>query len=734
MRKCALVILLAVFVITAGCSKKSTKTEEQPTDDYILQTSQTIGAEGGTLSVDDFSLTVPAGAFSTDAELRLYASSEDRPFGDNCATRAFRLEGLPAEYSQPLRIHIKYQDTLSHESFIAVGEEASILGSEELQTVYELFETTDSSGYLVINQPARESPTLFHQDNLYASPAKANQVVELALYYLGITAYHTRESAHFTMKCPYSLYNLEDPLITYFESAYDTLAKMKFDYELDGKSIEGGKMEITVNKFYTVRPGYAGVKEYKSTRYIGLFFDAGYLDLNDFEEMKRKVMCVFFEVIPLLYDEDCYKNEHLWLHVAVQTWSEELLLTTPKYIPHSFVNVEMEPFEGMAMNTSNFGAALFHGYGMSPLIKYLVSIYDKIGHKSILVDMYEDLHNDISPSSAVIYAVNDPPYQWLPDFFKQYVDGNIYGVGSDVLLKADNLSGVFNTKSDSLKTFNDEYPDLSARLYSIDLDPASIDDISKIELSVSSTDVNQNQLSLVVFVLEYGDLIYHSQDNQKVTISGLSDLVDAGCSKLLAVVVNSACLGENCNATSDIELKVKRSGGEYKLKCYFAFFDQVRKTYPEDPDEISDRWLSAGVSPSQEQGLEDSTYELTWANEQKLHYLSSGTASITLSEDYSVLRKLDLSYTEDWDDDAAREVIISVTELQRVYQPSEPAWLYYELTGLEVCQHLDITKHIYVLPYNTGVVWEHIDGSCDCSPNPSWCELKVWLYTGEEPW
>ena len=62
-----------------GCSEDST-TGPEDEGNYTLEDTQTIGLGGGIIEAEDFSLTIPAGAFDGDQHLELYASTEDQPF------------------------------------------------------------------------------------------------------------------------------------------------------------------------------------------------------------------------------------------------------------------------------------------------------------------------------------------------------------------------------------------------------------------------------------------------------------------------------------------------------------------------------------------------------------------------------------------------------------------------------------------------------------------------------
>lgn len=145
----------------------------------------------------------------------------------------------------------------------------------------------------------------------------------------------------------------------------------------------------------------------------------------------------------------------------------------------------------------------------------------------------------------------------MPDFFKEYVSGNIYDVSSDVFTNPKNLAGVSNIKpegEDTVEFFSAKYYDLSANIYRINLPHSSkdIDSDAEIRFVVNSVDVALDDLTLLVFGLKDGRLQYFDG----WTITNVKGLTEEGWD-LIVVVVNSKYNKEDWDKTSDIELKVE---------------------------------------------------------------------------------------------------------------------------------------------------------------------------------
>ena len=155
MRQVFHLFMLISLVLVIGCSEDSTTGPEND-GAYTLEATGTLCSSGGIIEIEDFTLSVPAGAFDGDQQLELYASTEDPPFGEDGVSRTFMINGLPDEYHEPLDLSIKYEGTLSDLSFVAIGEEYFGQGVGEVEIRYGMFPAADSSGSLVCVLPVRE--------------------------------------------------------------------------------------------------------------------------------------------------------------------------------------------------------------------------------------------------------------------------------------------------------------------------------------------------------------------------------------------------------------------------------------------------------------------------------------------------------------------------------------------------------------------------------------------------
>ena len=84
-------LFLLIFLITIlHCSTKGPSSPSGSGKEILV--SGTIGPEGGTFGDEDFILTIPPGAFSSDCYLTLYLSDEENPFNES-DRRAYGFKG-----------------------------------------------------------------------------------------------------------------------------------------------------------------------------------------------------------------------------------------------------------------------------------------------------------------------------------------------------------------------------------------------------------------------------------------------------------------------------------------------------------------------------------------------------------------------------------------------------------------------------------------------------------------
>jgi len=500
MKHIAMRLVTALLTCFLSCS------EDKPTaprgDDYDLVASETIGTAGGALEDEDFTLTVPPGAFDRDVELQLSVSIDHRPFGETQATYGYRLDNLPDEISQPLTLSIRYRRDLEGESFIAMGQTELVIDLDMEEILYDFVPAADSAGYLVGRLPAAKAGRPLKARSIFHNLTAPRGTGASSRYIHGVTDECISRSDHFELRYPRRLSNIRDELLDDLEACVDVCEILFLD-EFEWQTV------IDVQPFESAEQKYAVFSRDIPSDHMLL--NQSHLTLAELPEVTREagseyVMQYLAHLWNYRYDERSH-----WLRSAIGLWAQEKLVTTTGHVPPRFRGCEMAPFDGIraGCGSGDVESALRHGYGLSALIKYLVG-EEFFGEEGLL-----QLHADL--------------------FAAQAVDGFHTSVGPSI-------------------DFYGCLPDLSARIYGIVLDDDDVEDEDKLRLAVSSPSVGQEDLMVLVFGYQNSEIEFLGAGSELI-LDDLKGLTEGGWD-LLAVVVNSRCHMPYYLGHSDIYLSV----------------------------------------------------------------------------------------------------------------------------------------------------------------------------------
>jgi len=223
------------------------------------------------------------------------------------------------------------------------------------------------------------------------------------------------------------------------------------------------------------------------------------------------------------------------------------------------------------------------------------------------------------------------PKNWWWDFLKKYVQGDIYNVSSNEFTKDTYISGVLDIESDddTLAKFKGSYPDLSAKLYRINLKHKTIDENAVIELKISSS-VAAEDIKLVLFKFDGTGLTFLKYGHLRVLIENTRQLTDEGVD-LIAMVVNSSYHPPDYTSNSDIELEIRVSGrAEMAYNwCRIAFYANMHFSV----GDTADYWEETVVSWEGEGSFSGNTFTATWQNTEDPNdhsKISSGSMTVVV--------------------------------------------------------------------------------------------------------
>jgi hypothetical protein len=590
MKHMPVLLIAALLTCLLSCS------EDKPTSpggpDYDLVASETIGPAGGMLEDEDFTLTVPPGAFGEEAQLKLYASADDQPFEAYQITGSYRLEGVPAHYALPLEMRVRYRGTLSNPAHLAAGTEGTAYGSGESIFSYQFYPAADSAGYLVARLPVPEAGRSLRRAGSLARGHGAGFQGYLLIMVLGLRDYfyHFTSGGHFMIWYPIDRALLIDDLAGYLEAAYDTCAAMGFRPD---------EAKRWPQEVHILPHGLKSAAEYAEFVPIlpdeGVCLEAFYLNNDNFDDwhLDEIRMSAGREVVDLMlftYDPVYPRaSPHVipnqeWLDCAVERWSEAKFTDTPGHVPADFRSHEMEPFAGMEIQEDMSGEQE-HGQGMSALIEYLTAP-DRFGDR-VLAPIYQRISNSEIPGRAIVEHIDEYPNVWWPEFFRRYVGGQIYGVRSGVFTAYDHTAGDFQTSQDTARTFHGTYRDLSAKLYMVELDNQNLPEAAELVFRAGSDDVDDDDLQVIVFTVK-DDALEFFEQGLEVTVGNVKGLTQDGYD-LLAVVVNSSFEEWLFEDQSEIDLEIRLKEADFN---YCWIYGAVTGHWQNSQGESYESWYS----------------------------------------------------------------------------------------------------------------------------------------------
>ena len=549
MLKNTLYLLWFCLVLSYGCSDSTGPDDNNSGNNGSALATQVIGPGGGTIETDTISITIPSGSFETENELKISVS--DIPsFDESGDTPSYRIDGIPAPFSEPITIRIK-SDESNPPEFIAVGEDLYCRIDKTIRTFYRLYPATQSNGYLECTLPAMGNGSV---TKMVAGKNAAESKINIKVTKASAYKPYTTNEGHFKIAYPAGTVSLNSVqnLGTYLEEAYTLFKNPPLNFSYYRRT--EWPIDVTILDLGTEK--YGGQSNSMWGSVFG--YNGGYLEfnsqkMNDSDALKITAGHEFFHIVQGFYDtrdfytKSKFKTPWLWFDEATAVWSEEKFTTKTDYASAVRNGTEMRPFNGFKKGAEEDPEG--HGYSMSGVIKYLVGIHGE----GFLADVYADIFAGIDPITSLFKYTLEPEI-WLDNFYSVYILGDIY---NDV-----SFMNVIGTKTDSFeiksdtdtfKLFKKKYPDLSAKLFIIELQHKNIANAAQIIFTVDGGD----KTAISIFKIKTAEkkIEYLDYNLDSVTISDIKKLTDTGW-HLIAMVTNYTNTEPYTN-TTDITLNVR---------------------------------------------------------------------------------------------------------------------------------------------------------------------------------
>ena len=509
-----------------------------------------IGTDGGTITVDDLTITIPAGAFTQTANIKVTQTGSNNS-AEDIVTPIYSIEGLPDNYSLPIDVTIKINGTTNNETYLIVQTKSFVQSLHDDETTNIYFNASISGDLLKSQIPSLQSSLEKNIVNNNGTNLNATSSFSiLNIFGASNKKSYTTENNHFKITYDATKDNIANitSLGQYLENSYSIIKNIGFDYSRRTKWPVNVYIEDLEINIY----GY-----FKSSHF-GLNSDYmrfNRLNLNKPTQLEVTAIHEFFHLVQSLKDPRItfkragYPAPHLWFNEACSVWSEDLV-SPPDYI--SYIkdnNTVKEPFEGMQANLETARDATYHGYGMSAFVKYLVTKYGQ----SILVKIYEKIFNGRNVLDAINNSINYNLFLEYTPFLEQYAQGKIYSDCQYDDLVQSLREGIFRiqTDSDSVKSFSANYRELSAKIFLVRLDNPNFQDDASLNLSV---DQDMCDISVFSYPQSGGKVELVGQGQKDYVVQNLKGFLQQGKS-LIVMVTNSNFISNNYKP-SDLDIKL----------------------------------------------------------------------------------------------------------------------------------------------------------------------------------
>ena len=391
-----------------------------------------IGSDGGTVSLNNLEISVPANAFDDNNDITINVLVGDDGFGEYRVSPVYQIEGLPGSTNKPIKITIKYNGTLTGDPLVAIGEMQYAVSLDSSLYTYEPEVAVDSSGYLIYYLPA--------YSNQIKSAQVANSTSSDAINILALGGYNQVLSSggNFLLSYPTLFSQYGSLMGQYFEAAFNTCENMGFNFKNDRNwpvSVIAKGLSSDDNNtsgWYSYRLSNPSGKPDVTDQEIRSFFNKGEFTINinilsDDLELRATAGHEFLHLVQNMYEfsDPNVEPEQGWLEEATSVWIEEKFSTVQNYVSSSHNQLEMYLFDGWQFADRGY---VDNGYGLSPIFKGVTERYGD----GAMVKIFEKIESGILPSNpvdpveAVLSVITEPIGNFWHGVLGSYVLGNYY--------------------------------------------------------------------------------------------------------------------------------------------------------------------------------------------------------------------------------------------------------------------------------------------------------------------
>jgi len=408
MKTLRIIPLISVLVISlfVGCSSDE---DDMPDPIPSEKTTLIIGSSGGEMTLNAFTLRVPAGAFQESHSLTITETNSVETGFEHVFPKTYRVEGVPGDYALPIEIGLISDTDLPEGSQLALQEEGFVSSLDTVATKTRILETETESFemWAVLDAPDDG----FHSES---SEAETREEAKLEFSVFGISSYatYTTSDGKFAISFPAEHLDKIYTLGAQLSEAYTTIENTGFSFD----DRTNWPMKVTVENLKPSVYGYAGASIWGEN--YG-FIEINLLHIDKTAELKTTVGHELLHIAQSLYDprnafsKAKFAAPHLWLDEAVSVWFERIISGNPNYVSPVFETAAKTALIGAQVAGSpNYRAD--YGYAQAPLIQFIENEFGR--------DKIAKFYDEIAKGKSAFEAINNSLPQNISSFWHDYLD------------------------------------------------------------------------------------------------------------------------------------------------------------------------------------------------------------------------------------------------------------------------------------------------------------------------
>lgn len=616
MRYLKYVLMILIIGLFVSCDKTEDtspddSTNPDPNPNSTPVSSAEIGYQGGVFEFESFSLEVPEGAFNGYFKLSLEEYPLQSFYGEDEASVFYQLKGVPIELLE--KISISLTTSSSETLFAVLGQETKAISQNTSSINFQFYDVVKTADQCLFELEVTDIPN-------YSTDDTASIILGLVKNYTKVES-----KGHFSIYTPSAYINEALDLEQYLEEAHSkfTTGQMNFSYAQRTK----WPVKVTIEKLQAGTFGYFVPSKWGDNH--------GYLVFNQNEiynstEMRLTAGHEFFHLVQALYDprygftKAILPSSYYWVEEAASVYAEEFFTPITDYASSIRNGHQMAPFKGFLAGANE--SAQHHGYGMSAFVKYMSQQYGS--DKLVKVFEHEKSGNsNIIDGFDAAYGVSMRDI--YDDFINAYILGNVYNdFGASHLLGESNGTFSINSAADTVKSFEETYPSLSAKIYKIDINYAGFSDQNSLLMQ-------SNGMKKLIYKLKGQELSFLGSYGADYTLNGLQN-IQAENALILVVMVCHYSVETN----GSLNLKINANepsifnGAKYKLQNLSLLENVVRPDGSNSTQEvIYDYTYDYGLSGEYLEGTYTSgNFQASWNYPESWSYQSIGNMQLIIDE------------------------------------------------------------------------------------------------------